>query len=119
MKINKAYTPGEWYANTDKYGQTGMVLMDKGSLPVCEMHSVHVGFFPYNNKEEATANARLISAAPDLVEALIETLVRRKYEDSKGYSGDDENRLKRARENWWIVATPKELAALTKAGVIQ
>jgi len=62
--------------------------------------------------------ASLISAAPDLVEALIETLIRRLYESSKEYSTDDENRLKRARENWWTVSTPKELAALIKAGIL-
>jgi hypothetical protein len=65
------HTPGPWYASPPhhgdphKYWSVECNLPD--GLPVCILASRHSG---YGHPLEAEANAHLISAAPDMYEAL-------------------------------------------------
>jgi hypothetical protein len=59
MSNKSKHTPGPWTALPDKEGWT----IQSGQYRVCEVPNVN--HFPQNE-----ANARLIAAAPDLLEAL-------------------------------------------------
>ena len=59
------HTPGPWEQGTQVNGSTTLVARMKTGFVVAEMRNVHF-------REEAEANARLIAAAPDLLESLRE-----------------------------------------------
>lgn len=65
------YTKGRWYADAD-----GIVRVDTGvfyDTPLKIGSGYIEGAFSYDEAtEESKANARLVSAAPDLLEILIE-----------------------------------------------
>ena len=65
--MSEKYTPGPWNANFTRFSRwvVGFHITDPkhGSLrPICEMGAM--------NPDEIAANARLIAAAPELLEAL-------------------------------------------------
>ncbi|MDO9402079.1 MAG: hypothetical protein Q7T46_11630 [Polaromonas sp.] len=76
--MSAAHTPGPW--SQDKYGG---VVTHSGRMLVAE--GVALGG---RSTEETRANARLIAAAPELLEALNNILVG--MEASGGWEGDDE-----------------------------
>lgn len=57
------HTPGPWETGTQTKGSTTLVSRIETGFAVAEMRNVHF-------REEAEANARLIAAAPELLEAL-------------------------------------------------
>jgi len=57
------HTPGPWEQGTQTRGSTTLVARIETGFAVAEMRNVHF-------REEAEANARLIAAAPELLEAL-------------------------------------------------
>ena len=66
--MSEKYTPGPWNANFTRFSRwvVGFHITDPkhGSLrPICEMGAM--------NPDEIAANARLIAAAPELLEALM------------------------------------------------
>lgn len=54
------YTKGEWRKN---YWTVGRIEIVTDNAVICEVHTMH-------DREEQVSNANLISAAPDLLEAL-------------------------------------------------
>jgi len=64
MSTAKAHTPGEWYVGHDEVGQGLLVFSPEGAAVA------NCGFRHGTKRSEAEANARLISAAPDLLKAL-------------------------------------------------
>ena len=56
------HTPGPWTKNV-KSGHLLEHKSQEGLMPICYMHL-------YNNPEQTEANARLIAASPELLEAL-------------------------------------------------
>ena len=73
-------TPGEWRARNDRHGP--YVVSDDG-INICEMSESSRAAGP-DDDAERIANARLIAAAPDMLEAL--KLVQR-YEPEHRYWG--------------------------------
>lgn len=71
--MNTKHTPGPWKPYFDEtYGVTGP---DKGRVAICmNLRGLH-GLVGRRSGEEVAANARLISAAPELLEVLQEVLV--------------------------------------------
>lgn len=63
--MKTSHTPGPWNLPSDKNTPRHIIMHESvdGFIPVCYMHL-------HNDKELTEANARLISAAPDLLEAL-------------------------------------------------
>src|SRR5437879_4477679 len=65
--INKPHTPGPWFANEETYGTPPKVQVREkhgsGTL-ICMVGNTHA------SEDKILANARLIAAAPDLLEAL-------------------------------------------------
>lgn len=67
-KITSAHTPGPWIA---EIGSNGMVWVDGGPnycMSVCDLYSLTASG-SIVSKPNAMANARLISAAPELIAA--------------------------------------------------
>ena len=67
--MNAKHTPGPW---TAEFGIDQMVSMDTTvcSIPAAGTRGGWFIFSPADDNGEAEANARLIAAAPDLLEAL-------------------------------------------------
>lgn len=61
-----AYTPGPWKVANDRNGWPHQIYAEDGT-PITSMRSIRQPTMP-----EGVANAALIAAAPDLVEALTE-----------------------------------------------
>lgn len=55
------HTKGKWKATENNYNKVASILIQAGALIVADVH----------NLKEAESNAKLIAAAPDLLEALI------------------------------------------------
>ena len=74
METKHKFTPGPWTisesGNTNQYG-SGEVYIDAFDSGVIELATVWLPTKP-TSKEHAIANAKLIAAAPDLLEALEE-----------------------------------------------
>jgi hypothetical protein len=64
MKKEK-FTKGPWMPVTDVYGMAQQVIAKDGAISVRLICDCHAG-----GKEERNANARLISASPEMLEAL-------------------------------------------------
>ena len=72
---NQQHTPGPWDVAT-KAGDGGLVVRSSKSMhELCQIHS------SYKYKDAHKANARLIAAAPELLEALVSMLHLRKMPD--------------------------------------
>lgn len=66
--MKNEHTQGEWQQDNRKpeYSHVIGVINDENKInPICYLH-IH----SYGNKEEDEANAKLIAAAPDMLEAL-------------------------------------------------
>jgi hypothetical protein len=61
------HTPGPWKFKTAANGDNGISAYDTGIFAEAFADVRHAG---ENNREEALANARLIAAAPEMLEAL-------------------------------------------------
>lgn len=88
-----AHTPGPWTA-TESGGL--LFVIDAGDYD----HKADTGFFvgtvTDGGKEEHAANARLIAAAPDLLEAL-ESLVSSEWMVTHSWGGDRDAVMAKAR----------------------
>jgi len=87
--MSTQHTPGPWWHSG----------LEVGTVP---MMMVKVAKVSGANHQEAQANARLIAAAPDLLEALKDALL---HVGNQGDVGVDE----------WIACERKALAAIAKA----
>ena len=74
--MNKQHTSGNWYQVRHKRldGKPGTLKIENGQTVVAEL--------PWREEEEWMANARLIAAAPDLLNALKDLLCE--CENKKG-----------------------------------
>jgi len=104
------WTPGPWELSYDQ-GSTRDVISTKGSLPICTMR------LSWITHEQYAANALLVAAAPELVEALrtardyVFSELETERQQMKGYE-----RISRIDE---IASDLAEIdAALAKAGVL-
>lgn len=61
------HTPGPWWLKVAHNGDCGILAYDTGVFAEAYADIRHSG---EDNRDEALANARLIAAAPDLLEAL-------------------------------------------------
>ncbi len=70
MLTESKYTPGPWKVTTDRHGRPTMVFSVSRGKGVAK--TAWDGYAEQSDKEaaEEAANARLIAAAPDLLEAL-------------------------------------------------
>ena len=99
------HTPGPWVGAGPSFGDrlpryttsimTDWEHEDDGYIEICELPFHH-------HDDENEANARLIAAAPDLLEALKDALF---HVENQGDVGVDE----------WIACERKALAAIAKA----
>lgn len=121
--MNKNYSPGPWSL------EDGKRIHDVKGDHVADVYTLvwHKGMEDNERQEGRLANAQLISAAPDLVEALIGMAkVSAANEELKevqaGWKGSakelDSHCNKVAREHWKLHLTTFAHAALTKAGVL-
>jgi hypothetical protein len=92
------HTPGPWTLRIDS--EKHYAILDEGGFPRAEVFSAHRS--TDRRKAEALANARLIAAAPDLLEACLAWERARK---EGGISMVD----------WFNVAWEKTQAAIAKA----
>jgi hypothetical protein len=67
------HTPGPWTLRTNS--EKHHAILDEGGFPRAEVFSAHRS--SEARKAEALANARLIAAAPELLEALKDVYTRR------------------------------------------
>lgn len=115
-EVKKEYNLGNW--SIGKYNCVVSDLPDQGT-PVrgaCE-RDYYGGYLI--GESVSQANARLISAAPDLVEAIIEGAKVRAFEVSfEELDNDREEAEQYSKENWIYHLTPSEASALIKAGVL-
>ncbi len=82
MSTQTTHTPGPWEANdtllaSDDIVEVFHVRDETGEKPVADVYS-------YENRDEARANAVLISAAPEMLEALQQALVALDMDDAFG-----------------------------------
>lgn len=118
MKINKEYTPGPWLVEYDN-GKECMVHTSNDS------DFIEIKTFEF--KDQHHANARLISAAPELVEAIIEQCksdVIHEYMMDNNFFNENpatapDRASKMAESEWPQYLTDIARAALTKAGVLK
>ena len=69
MKTNETkHTPGEWHRTTAPNGDIQICTVNKGDEPNGIVATVRKA--SWTNKKEAEANARLLSASPELLESL-------------------------------------------------
>ena len=94
------HTPGPWKAD-DK----GKAVFIPLRAHHCEQLGIQVGFVSWEDDKESLANARLIAAAPELLEAL-----KMGYADTMDYI--QRNHLSGAENNRWLVLAR---AAIAKA----
>jgi hypothetical protein len=69
------HTPGPWRVSERPYAQDeGPVVETPQNIYIATASPIHGGPMPGNPYERAVANARLIAAAPELLEALEDAL---------------------------------------------
>ena len=87
---NTKHTPGPWKVGRYTPNATEISILTTGGAPVTPAWGPKF----YVNSEQAKANARLIAAAPDLLEAL-DAIVQRIYDGSSisPYSAEYRNAL--------------------------
>lgn len=108
MTTDLKHTPGPWMVTDAPSGQICVTTEDEDGSWICGQIHNQEGEM---SREEAVANAFLIAASPELLEALIEAEVRLRY------SGDhfhDVGATDRAEADW--AAADKARAAIAKAG---
>lgn len=78
MSTELKHTPGPWHLRMDNFfvNKCTITISDKedwrfGSIWIADVKGTHVG---PENAEETIANAKLIAAAPELLDACIEAL---------------------------------------------
>lgn len=99
---NNEHTPGEWIISEHNMSTDNILIKPIGGQVVCEIDPV----------PNAMANARLISAAPDLLEALqlaasiidrlsddYSAIAKRHANFTRGESNTIENAIKKAKIN--------------------
>jgi hypothetical protein len=79
------HTPGPWGFDPDNWGQSfkagwGILALDEDGCALRPAY-IHVERNGYDHHEEAEANARLIAAAPELLEALKAKLAARVHNE--------------------------------------
>ena len=98
------YTEGPWFVDVIDFA-----IRENNNLETSENQKIAEISGPFDNKEQK-ANAQLISAAPELLEAAEEAL---KYFKDKISKMDDINEEEEAPE--WVVIPMKLEAAIQKA----
>ena len=111
------YTPGPWVVSAtigDYTAKSKVFVLGVAISPATE-HPVLIAEIPRHrpgsadriavHQEEWEANARLVAAAPELLDALRD--IEARLQDA----GDEQDRILRAR--WWAIDTAR--AAITKA----
>ena len=79
MMAKAKHTPGPWWADFDGENTfDGVEIQQVGRLHYVPVANVPVD---YTDREEREANARLIAAAPDLLEALDEAIEWDSHDD--------------------------------------
>lgn len=68
MKTKPTHTPGPWTVETNDTTRCGLLVVDSQNVYVARMEGDH-GISVDESLARAEANARLIAAAPDLLEA--------------------------------------------------
>ena len=95
--MTSKHTPGPWVVNAS---ENGLVWVDGDSetVSICDLYHRHKDG-EFISKENVKANARLISAAPDMYEALADLLSSLEVVWSKGFAAreDLEPEIKFAR----------------------
>lgn len=79
------YTPGPWRVSPDHptiIRRDFQPISDEGELIGSACGHTNSGFYP--SEEESIANARLISAAPELLAALVEIMTFEEYFQDSG-----------------------------------
>lgn len=105
--MTKNYTPGPWQTDAYEGSEGWAVETADGENQVCNTSAI-IGPTEVSN-ELRRHNARLIAAAPELVEALIEAL---NVLDNELDQATDYN-----RKDYLVETIQKAKAALVKAGV--
>lgn len=72
--MNAKHTPGPWYFSLSR-SSTSFIVRDQDRRMVCDMSWHHSSREHYALRVESEANARLIAAAPELLEAVQELAV--------------------------------------------
>lgn len=86
MKTN--YTPGEWIINNTVNAAPRPFIVDKDGNTIAMLFN-NDGTLPYGRTlEETTANAKLIAAAPELLEALKTTRLFNLHQYGEGTPGN-------------------------------
>jgi hypothetical protein len=84
------HTPGPWKVEIQQYPEGSHICVaDNAGDWVADCGKMST--LPSNNKE-ATANAKLISAAPDLLEALIDAADELEVYDASSHGQDEDTR---------------------------
>lgn len=113
MKIDKEYTPGPWRVMNDPHSRTLAVRDDAGVIA-----QIYTNRKNYNAPGDPDANARLISAAPELVEALISD-ARTAARSSGSLLPNNIDLAEYVNSQWVNYLTTTARAALAKAGVLK
>ncbi len=102
--MNAKHTPGPWAL--DRSGVKVLDPREKSEYVLANVHGASI--------RELEANARLIAAAPDLLEAL-EALVGENRPLTSLCIHDGEDAFGRVKGTWSVEAQRKAVAALAKA----
>lgn len=70
VSIIPRYTKGTWYFQTEADSYTNIIRCDGGK----GFENLYIGSCAQSSNIEAQANAQIMAAAPDLLEALIEVV---------------------------------------------
>ena len=79
--MSNQHTPGPWIVATDKVSVLSITAVDMANQKPCPKVVDCASGYDAMSYEEAQANARLIAAAPELLEALVSMLHLRKMPD--------------------------------------
>jgi hypothetical protein len=102
--MSTQHTPGPWNPYFDEtYGVLGP---DKGRVAICMNLKGSHGLAGRRHGNEVAANARLIAASPDLLEAL-----KMGYADTMDYI--QRNHLSGSENNHWLVLARAAIAKAT------
>jgi hypothetical protein len=110
-----AHTPGPWIAQTWVH-ERGVILTGDRTRRVVPLHGPALAYLPQGREDIMKANALLIAAAPELLEACRKVVEMLSGEDPAAYC-DSQVSARDARDEWRMVYSPEAILKSVEAAI--